>query len=42
MDDYIEREPLLKRSKKSAAKTAPVDTATSSATVGAMQQARLN
>lgn len=41
MDDYIEREPLLKAFKeKCCPKTAPVDTVTSGATVGAMQQAK--
>lgn len=41
MADYIEREPLLKAFKERCClKTAPVDTAASSATVGAMQQAK--
>lgn len=40
MDDYIEREPLLKAFKEKCCQDAPVDTVTSSATVGAMQQAK--
>ena len=43
MDDYIEREPLLKAFKEKCCQDCPGGyTATSSATVGAMQQARLN
>lgn len=40
MADYIEREPLLKAFKERCCQDCPVDTAASSATVGAMQQAK--